>query len=757
MNKKFWGLLIGMWQVCILSYAQQCHYTIKGFITDSSDNIPLSATHIQIFGTKKEAISDQNGYFKIDSVCEGETELHISHLNCEHLHIKLHIHGDTTLSIVIRHHEQVFKPIRKVVTRNYRWLDYVGFDQLERNKGQSVSALMAEIAGITLIQSGANISKPMVNGLYGSRVLIINNGIRQEGQNWGAEHAPEIDAFLATDITLVKGAESLRYGADGIGGVILINSPDIFYEKTKKLQGIINTVGMSNGKSGVASIFIGNKISDKFPLSWRIQGTGKNAGSYSIPGYNLANTGNREINYSAHLGYEKKAFKSELFYSHFYNKNGLYPGAMTGNLSDLQQAMNSKVPLYQADFSRAIQRPFQQVKHQLIKFKSVWQKHPNSRWEATFSYQKNHREEYDILRSSSAFTGPSFDYYINTLIGEVVWKRANFHRTYLSAGAVGLYQSNAYTGKFFIPGFYQKSLAGFFMAEFKNWELGVRNDFKQYQVYLWNNNVLHINNSRYTGPSYVLQWHHRINKKLKCFIQQSYTWRAPAPNERYANGLHQALASIEKGDSTLKKEKSLNFSGGIQYNNNKLLAEAEIFVKYINGYINLVPDQQILLTIRGAFPVYRYEQSNARLSGLNMNIRYTLHKAWKVKLRTQIMYGSDLSRKLYLNMMPPVNGKLGLYYSKSKHKADITMEYNGRQYRYEEGSDFMPPPPGYVIIGGNWNYEFKIKNQIIRSSIGFNNLFNTQYRSYLNRLRYFTDEQGRQIIIKIIVPININI
>lgn len=757
MNKKIWGLLIGMWQVCILSHAQQCHYTVKGFVIDRNEKTPLSSTHIQIFGTKKESISNQNGYFAIDSVCPGIHELHISHLLCEHFHITLPIYSDTTLTIYIDHQEQVFKPIKKVVNKTYKWQDYVSSEQIERNKGQSISALMSEIAGITMIQSGANISKPMVNGLYGSRVLIINNGIRQEGQNWGTEHAPEIDAFLANDITLVKGAESLRYGADGIGGVILVNSPSIFYASSKQLRGVFNTVGMSNGRAGIVSAYLGNKISTKFPLSWRLQGTAKNAGSYSIPGYNLANTGSRELNYSAHLGFEKKYFKSELFYSQFYNKNGLYPGAMTGNLSDLQQAMSSKTPMYQADFSRAIQRPFQQVNHQLLKIKTVWQKRYHELWEATISYQKNHREEYDILRSRSAYAGPSFDYYINTLMGEVVWKNSNIRGHYLSAGLVGLYQSNAYTGKFFIPGFYQKSFAQFFMTTIKDFELALRNDFKQYNVYLWNNNVLHINSRQYKGPSYIVQWHKKINKQLKIILHQSYTWRAPAPNELYANGLHQALASIEKGDSALKKEKSLNFSSSFQYSHKKLLAEAELFVKYINGYINLVPDQQLLLTIRGAFPVYRYEQSNARLSGLNLNIRYQMHKNWKLTLKSQIMYGSDLSRDKYLSMMPPINGKLGLYYGKQRLKADMSIDYTGRQYRYEAGSDFLPPPPGYVIAGSNWTYQFKIKQQLINCSIGFNNLLNTRYRTYLNRLRYFSDEQGRQIIFKIVLPINTNI
>jgi iron complex outermembrane receptor protein len=118
------------------------------------------------------------------------------------------------------------------------------------------------------------------------------------------------------------------------------------------------------------------------------------------------------------------------------------------------------------------------------------------------------------------------------------------------------------------------------------------------------------------------------------------------------------------------------------------------------------------------------------------------------------MFGSDLKRQNYLNMMPPFNGKLSIDYEKKLHRFDIGGEWAGRQYRFNEGSDFLAPPPGYVILSGNWSYSVSIKGQTIKTSIGINNLLNTRYRSYLNRLRYFTDEQGRQITIRIIIPIN---
>src|SRR5690606_33154577 len=92
--------------------------------------------------------------------------------------------------------------------------------QLQQVQGTSLAAQLQSIPGVSMLQTGGTIAKPVINGMYGNRVLILNNGVRQQGQQWGAEHAPEIDPYIANQLTVVKGAESVRYGSDAIGGVI---------------------------------------------------------------------------------------------------------------------------------------------------------------------------------------------------------------------------------------------------------------------------------------------------------------------------------------------------------------------------------------------------------------------------------------------------------------------------------------------------------------------------------------------------------
>lgn len=744
-------------------HADSCNINIRGIVIDSLDRTPLELTRISLVGKENiNGTTDKKGYFMLKGLCPGNIELHVSHMSCEHLHLTLNLQKDTTLLIYIKHTEQVIPGVKILAQAGKsEKMNALNNRQIELNRGVNIAQLMQELGGVNLLKTGSNVSKPVVNGLHGNRVVIVNNGIRQEGQNWGMEHAPEIDAFLASEIELIKGAESLRYGADGIGGILLVNPPSLFREKENRLSGEVNLIGFSNGRGGIASGFIGGKISEKLPIYWRAQMTEKKAGNTYIPSYYLSNTGIQERNHSINLGYKKRSFSSEIFYSAFTNKIGIYTGSHIGNLSDLEVAMNSDKPLYSSDFKYQIDRPYQLVKHRLLKFKNEVFINPDNRIELSLSYQNNHREEYDIKRSQNSYEGPSFDYYINTYMGDAVWHRNDFHKLNMKFGIYGIYQSNAYTGRFFIPGFYQKGIAQYFIAQKQQrdqgYEFSIRNDVRYFEAFLWKNNILDIRKRTYVGPTYLFRYHWNSKKTGKIGITNSSTWRPPAPNELYSDGLHQGLASIEKGDPNLSPERAFNLSIDHIYESKKWMIESEVYVKYIRGFINLVPGLEPQLTIRGAFPVFNYVQTDAVLKGLNYRIKYKLNKEFSMALRGNILNGNDLKNKTYLNQMPPYNGSFNLHYEHNQLSIGINTSYALNQWRYVENSDYKIPPKAYMLLGGDISYRLHIKEQTIRFSLSVHNALNKKYREYLNRFRYFTDEPGTNITFRILIPLNINI
>jgi hypothetical protein len=156
---------------------------------------------------------------------------------------------------------------------------------------------LKKMAGVSSIQTGPSIMKPVIHGMHSQRVVIMNAGIRQEGQQWGSEHAPEIDPFIADRLTVVKGASSIRYGSDAVGGVILVEPRKLPHEPG--LQAELNLVGMSNGRQGIASGLVEQHLGKFFDVCWRLQGTVKHAGNLSTPDLILENTAFREYNWSS--------------------------------------------------------------------------------------------------------------------------------------------------------------------------------------------------------------------------------------------------------------------------------------------------------------------------------------------------------------------------------------------------------------------------------------------------------------------------
>jgi iron complex outermembrane receptor protein len=744
-------------------YAQHsgCHLTIRGQVIDSSHTEPLDHADIELIGSRGlSASTDIKGYFELKGVCAGRAELHISHRQCEHIHIEVDIISDTFLTIYLRHIEQEMQDIKVVVkTGRQEQLGSVNARQLESRKGSAIALAMQDIGGVSLLRTGSNAIKPIVNGLHSNRVIIINNGIRQEGQNWGMEHAPEIDAFLATNIELLKGAEALRYAPDGIGGVILIRPSSIFNEKQDRISGEINTVFASNGRIGTVSGFAGSRLK-KAPFYWRVQGTLKQGGNTRTPDYFMANTAMHEVNYSANAGYRIKNLKTEVFYSDFRNKIGIFSGAHAGNLSDLQQAIASDRPLVNAGFSYKIGRPYQFVTHQLLKLRNDYSIDARNHLEITLSLQRNHRQEFDLLRSSTAFTGPSFNYYINSYIGDAVWVRNNIHAFNFKAGVTGIYQANAYTGRFFIPGFYQKGLASYFTGSRSvkrmTFEGALRYDIRQMKAYLFNGNILNIKTLNFNDVTYLIQMDYRVNRQSKITLIHGSAWRPPAPNELFANGLHQGLASIEIGDSSMTAERSFNQSLGYALKTDHFQFETELYYKYILGFINLLPSIQPQLTIRGAFPVFRYTQSDAAIYGLNFMLKKMFGKYLYAKTAANILAGYQVSPRQPLSQMPPWSGKTSIGIDKKNLSLQVYIQYAASQFRYMEASDYKAPPKAYALAGMEASWQFSLGKQPVKLNVSIMNLSNTRYREYLNRFRYFTDEQGFNLITRIIIPLNIS-
>jgi iron complex outermembrane receptor protein len=340
--------------------------------TTAHENLP-NAT-IVLAETQKTIITNENGDFVFDNLCSGNYTLQVTHVNFDTVtrtvNVKANAHLDFDLV-------QTKNQLTNVTVTTTRGVQITGIKkelsgrELEETRGLSLAEALTKVTGVTMLQTGSTISKPVFHGLHSNRILTINNGVRQEGQQWGNEHAPEIDPFIAGRLTIIKGVDELRYGSDAIGGVILVEP-----KLVRTIPGYnaeINTGYSTNNRQYFASGVWEQQLKQLPSFTYRIQGTFKKSANATTPDYRLNNTGSEEKNFSATIARRGEHFNSELFYSYFNTKLAIFAGSHIGNLTDLTTAIQSTSPnpVFTGLNSYKINRPYQAVEHHLLKWKSA--------------------------------------------------------------------------------------------------------------------------------------------------------------------------------------------------------------------------------------------------------------------------------------------------------------------------------------------------------------------------------------------------
>jgi iron complex outermembrane recepter protein len=222
--------------------------------------------------------------------------------------------------------------------------------------------------------------------------------------------------------------------------------------------------------------------------------------------------------------------------------------------------------------------------------------------------------------------------------------------------------------------------------------------------------------------------------------------------------LHNGTATYELGDSNLVPERSYNLDVSIKYHQVKWAVEASFYRNAITDFIYQLPVQPPTITLRGTFPTFQFTQTNVVMQGAEVNASYLLQKHWMVSGSFSYLHAQDQSHHQPLIFMPANRGKLGLVYRQNavwkleQFFAEANWLYVAKQNRYQPGLDYKDPPPAYNLFDISMGFNIPFYKQHITVSGSVKNVFNTGYRDYLNRFRYFTDEAGRNFTIRLSIP-----
>ena len=749
-----------------LAQSTNCHCFIRGIVRDDHTGQPIVGATLLLVKSNQGIFTDADGRYEFTNLCPGRYEIECRIVGYQPRRDTVNLVEGHEENFLLAEDEIHLKDVEIIAQRTdapiTQPLTTLTGSDLAQTRGQSLGESLQSITGITTLQTGSSIAKPVIHGMHSNRVLIMNNGVRQEGQQWGSEHAPEIDPFVATRLSVVKGAAGVRYGSDAIGGVILVEPEELPIDKP--LSGEVNAAGFSNGRQGAGSATLQGGVKGLEGFGWRAQGTLKRGGNIRTPSYFLDNTGISERNYSLAAGYRRGGFGAEVYYSHFATKIGIFSGSHIGSVTDLLNVIKSGEPLLKSDFSYEINRPYQQVKHNLLKSEVHYHFPDGNRLKWVSAFQYDNRLEFDLHAprndSLASLNRPDLSFRLTTLTNDILWDHKPLARKFTGQiGVSTLYQYNVMNGRPLIPNFDQWNV-GLFAIErlvHNGWELeaGLRYDYRRLTTYRIVSREKKTDIFNFHNASGTLGAGRNLNDRWSVRLNLGTAWRAPNVSELFSNGVHHGAAAYEEGDATLIPEKALNAIGSTRYATEKLTIEVGGYYNYIRDYIYLKPQAEPVLTVRGAFPYFRYTQTDATFKGIDVNVDWKLnsHISWGSKMT--YLRVNDVLNDSYLvnipanrweNQLKSTWQEVGAW---RKMSLSLTNRWVGEQRRVPPASDFAPPPAGYSLWSAQASGTLPMagKRQL-ELTLTVDNIFNAAYRDYLNRFRYFADDMGRNVSLR---------
>ncbi|MEP1095860.1 MAG: TonB-dependent receptor [Cyclobacteriaceae bacterium] len=777
MRQSIFLLLLSL-SVCTFGQADPCTRTVDGRILDLDTKEPLPFATITVNGTTNGTIADADGHFLIENICGDEIDLEIRflgyktlvhHHDFHHSFPVIYLATDRTLleSVVVEEERNAHE-LKTLSPKSI---------QIESSKsiGSTAGDLLSQATGVYTLRTGQNVVKPIVHGLHSNRVLIINNGVRHSYQAWGTEHAPEIDPSQVEKIQLIKGASTVRYGSDALGGVILFDA--LKPQFNINYSGEINTGVQSNGRGFGADGFF-RKGFKRHAFIASINGFKQ--GDLKAPNYHLTNTGKKEVGYSFASRHHFPWIDIDLYANHFTQELGILRGSVNGNLTDLANAISAEIPNDTRSFSYEIRTPRQETVHNLLKIKSsifVGEQ----QFDFQYAFQRNERREFDIRRGTNN-ERPSINLLLDTHSIDLDWDHSNGSNWTGTSGLQFFYQDNNNipgTNTIpFVPNYNNLNLGVFaiesYSKERTTYEAGIRFDLSNLNVRgRDSSNDLYQNELDYQNLSFTVGLVHQFNDEVSVRTNLGSAWRAPNVNELYSFGKHQNIVEfglwryqIIQNDSiftsgvltddekNVKSEQGLKWISSINLQKEGFQAEITPYVNFIKNYFFIRP-YGLTNTVRGTFPYFIHDQTDALYTGVDIDIRKIWENAIETELKASYVFAKDLTNDQPFIGIPPFNIQIEAKKKVGNFEIQLSPSWTASQSHappvipaetfvgIEEISfsrsatfDFLAPPKSFFLLNASIRWTLNDLSVTVTGE----NLSNTSYRRYTDQSRYFADD-----------------
>ena len=642
---------------------------------------------------------------------------------------------------------------------------------------------IAHQPGVNQLTTGGSISKPIIRGLGYNRVVVMSEGVRQEGQQWGDEHGVEVDGSSVNSVEILKGPASLMYGSDAMAGVVILH-PQATPPDGEIRANVSTEYQTNNGLFHYSLQMAGNqkgfvwdaRFSDKMAHAY------KNKYDGYVPGSQFRERAGRLM-----LGINKSWGHSRLIWTAYH----LTPSIIEGERDPETGELEHEEGWTGHQYSKSL--PFQEVKHN----KLVWDNAFNlssGYLKAIIGYQQNRRQEYEESADEYElyFKLHTLTYDLRYITNEVNgWK--------LSTGIGGMYQKSGNEGEEYLIPDYRLFDFGIYATATKSlgdrWTLngGLRYDHRRLHGYaLEEDGDMRFTDftRHFNGLTGSIGAVCNINDHFNVHLNVARGFRTPNMSELASNGVHEGSIRYELGNQQLKAEYSWQVDLGLDFTSRYVSAQLALFANRINNYIftHRLPEE-----IEEGYLTYAYTQGNARLLGFEAGVDF--HPIHSVHFSNtfsfvdaQLMHASSDTKYLPFTPAPRWTSELKwelFHHSHSTvhhhhttdaaHRSPFNNLYIAagldcylRQSHIYSADETETVTPGYALLSLSAGTDIQIKGKkIAELYITADNLLNKAYQNHLSRLKYCdinnvtgrrgVYNMGRNITFKVVVPINIHL
>lgn len=730
--------------------------SLSGKVTDKRSGEALVGVAIFFPGLQTGTVTDVDGKYSIDNLPRRSVEVQVSYIGHKTIVTTIDVDSISRKDFTL---EESDAQINEVVVTGLTGkslakdsptpISVVSSAMLRSTASSNIIDALSLQPGVSQITTGGGISKPVIRGLGFNRVVVVNDGIRQEGNQWGAEHGVEIDPQSISSAEILKGPASLMYGSDAMAGVIIFH--DEVLPPLGKVQANVSSEYQSN--NGLFDYSVNLKGNNNV-IVWSGRWSDKMAHAYKNK-YDQYVLGSqfRERAAEGLVGVNCKWGYSHLTLSYYH----LTPGIVEGDRG------------YSHSYGKSL--PFQQVHH----YKAVSDNTffiGNGTLKAIVAYQQNRRQEFEESPST-----PGLDFMLHTVNYDVRYKLPIADQLKIAVGGGGMWQRSLNKGdEYLIPAYQLFDIGGFGTITYNTGKFtlsgGMRVDNRHLHSFALDD-LFEKFSRNFTGVTGSVGAVYAVNDKMNVRLNVARGFRAPNLSELASNGVHEGTVEYEIGNTGLHPEYSWQADLGWDFTSPVVSAQLSLFANFIDNYIFT---QKLEGVKTEGYDTYKYTQGDARLLGGEASV--DIHPIERLHFANTFSYVNSVQLHQphdakYLPFTPAPRWTSDLRYdivrdgkTVDNTYVSLQMECNLRQNHYYAVNDTETATPSYSLFNVSAGTDFRVHGHKVASLLlSCNNLFDKAYQSHLSRLKYLDVNplngrrgiynMGRNFTVKLLVPIGL--